>query len=411
MVDAKESKGSALERRVARLEFAEGAVVAVRFPVREPQSDQAHAITDLDVVAIDIDQRLRTTLSIFECKSVRGQRAEADRLLALAGLKRYVGADRGILVRETATSRGRAIARRLGLELVDEQQLTHREQSHRWMPDAFGPVVGPRSTVVHSDVTKKLKSIGDFPFSLLDYLRYDALLDQPYRSIGALIRLREFRSAGTVLPRPVEGTIVSHALVALCLASIRTAGRLDSLGIEHARALIENGVMSGNPHDGSILRIASLADALMNDQLDRLHRKYTAAGAQRIQFEPPSIRETIGSTPEWLDRFMDLAVRMRARAAVARDIAQLAQLVCFDALMGDQHWTAPAFQHLFTIEHRQLLNLAIDLLRDILDSDLDVLAKVQKIEFANLNPEIADRSAAFQPSSKSDNDQSELFGL
>lgn len=393
---AKETKGAALERRVARLEFAEGAVIAIRYPVREPNSDQAHAITDLDVVAVDIDNRLRFTVSIFECKSVRGQKAEADRLLALAGLRRYVAADRGALVRETATTRGRAIARRLGLELVDGQQLAHREQSHIWVPDAFGPVAGPRSQIVHAEVTKTLKSIGDFPFSLLDYLRYDALVDQPFRTLGALLRLAEYRATGTVLPRAAEGTVVSHALVALTLASVRTAGRLDSLGMDHARALIENGVISGNPHDDSLLRIASLADALMRDQLDRLHRRYTDSGAKREVYEPPSMRDAIATTPDWLDRFMDLAVRMRARPSIARDLPQLAQLICFDALMGDQHWKAPAFGHMFTIEHRQLLNMTIELLREILDSDLEVLAKIHSIEFTNLNPETDDRSAVFR---------------
>lgn len=408
---AKESKGAALERRVARLEFAEGAVVGIRYPVREPDSDQAHAITDLDVVAVDIDDRLRTTLSIFECKSVRGQKAEADRLFALAGLKRYVGSDRGVLVRETATARGRAIARRLGLELVDEHQLAHREQGHIWVPDAFGPVAGPRSQAVHAEVTKTLKSIGDFPFALLDYLRYDALVDQPFRTLGALVRLAEYRTTGTVLPRAAEGTVVSHALVALALASIRTAGRLDSLGVDHARKLIENGVMSGNPHDDSLLRIASLADALMRNQLDQLHREYSEAGAKRIVFEPPSMRETIAATVPWLDRFMDLAVRMRARSSIARDVPQLAQLVCFDALMGDQNWKAPAFAHLFTIEHRQLLNMTVELLREILGSDLAVLDKIHQIEFTNLDPERGDRAAVYRAPTREANSNAEQQGL
>ncbi len=406
----KETKGAALERRVARVEWAEGAVVALRFPVREPDSDQAHAITDVDVLSVDIDARLRTSTSIFECKAVRGQKAEADRLLTLTGLKKYVGADRAALVRETATGRGRAIARRLGVELIDLHHLEAREQPHAWVPNAFGPVAGERYTEVHLDVHRTLKTIGDFPFSLLDYLRFDALIDQPHKVLGSLLTLQEYIARGTVLPRRVEGTVMSNALQGLVMAGIRTAARFDAVGPQQVRALIENGVMTGNPYDDSLIRVAGLADVLMQDQINQVHRLYTVEGAKRQPFKPASVRDAIVTDPRWLDRFMDFATRLRSRAPVARGLPQLVQLVCFDALMGDENWQAPAFDHLFTLEHRQLLTVALDTMSQIVESDLSVFARLRSIDFER-SGEVRDRAAPFEPPQPEDRPSSKQEGL
>lgn len=409
---ASESKGAALERRVARAEFAEGAVVALRYPVRVPDSDQAHSISDVDVLSVDIDHRLRTSLSIFECKSVRGQKAEADRLLALAGLKKYVGSDRAALVRETATGRGRSIARKLGVEIMDTKQLEDRERSHQWVPKSFGPVAGEKWDEVHLEVSRTLKTIGDFPFSLFGFLRFDALISQPHTILGSLMTLQEFLARGTVLPRRVEGTVMSNALLALVMAGVRTAGRLDALGPQQARQLIENGVVTGNPYDDSLLRVAGLADALMQDQVERVHRAYTSKGAKRQPFALASVRDAISIAPTWLDRFMDFSVRLRARSPIARELPQVVQLVCFDALMGDENWKAPAFDHLFTLEHKQLLNIGLDTLGTIVGSDLTVFGRVRSIDFERSGT-VRDRAAEYVVPERSPRrtsaDQQDLF--
>ncbi len=73
---------------------------------------------------------------------------------------------------------------------------------------------------VHLDVNRTLKSIGDFPFSLFGYLQFDALLAPPYRALGSLVTLHDHLAHGTVLPRRVEGTVMSHALLVLVVAAI-----------------------------------------------------------------------------------------------------------------------------------------------------------------------------------------------
>ena len=73
--------GADLERRVARLEFAEGALARLRVPVFVDAEAGRGQLTDLDVLALDFDNRLRLSRSTLECKSGGGQSGEGDRLL------------------------------------------------------------------------------------------------------------------------------------------------------------------------------------------------------------------------------------------------------------------------------------------------------------------------------------------
>ena len=134
--------GADLERRVGRLEFAEGALARLRVPLRVAAERGRDILTDLDVLAVDIDGRLRTSLSVLECKTTKGQSGEPDRLLWLSGLQRLTGTGRAVLVRQTITRRGRAIAQTLDLQIMDMQTLTARETSHAWVPERFAHIRG-----------------------------------------------------------------------------------------------------------------------------------------------------------------------------------------------------------------------------------------------------------------------------
>src|SRR5262249_39430726 len=86
--------GGNLEFRVARLEFAEGAMVRLRVPVQAEEADPGRRIlTDVDILAIDVDQRLRLSRSSLECKSGKGESGEPDRLLWLAGFRQLLRLD------------------------------------------------------------------------------------------------------------------------------------------------------------------------------------------------------------------------------------------------------------------------------------------------------------------------------
>lgn len=386
-------KGAELERRFGRLEFADGAFVRLRWPIYQQVGGRRRTITDVDVLSLDFDSRLRPTLSVAECKSVKGQSGELDRLLWLTGVKTLVRADRAVLVRDTVTAAGRDLARNLDVYIVASRDLDRRESEQTWVPESFGSVgTGPYSDFSRQ-AGEQLKAFGDIPAGLITFLRHQAIVAEPHQTLGALSTLGEVVRTATVLPEPVSTTVAADALMALILAAVRSAGRLDALGDAGLEREIEDGLATGDPHDRQVLQVLNLADAVLREQLSALHRAYVARGATPIEWEFDSLRESVASVPVWLPRFYDLAIRFRQLPAVARQLPQTADLILFDALFDGNSWTAPAFDHLFTPQHRQLLMVAVDVFERIIPYLAESLEPIFAIPFERNPPVVPDRRA------------------
>lgn len=390
-------KGAELERRVGRVEFAQGALVRLRWPVFSPGAPGGRRVlTDVDVMALDYDARLRHSVSIYECKSMRGAKGEPDRLMWLVGLQRLVGADRGVLVRDTATGRGRELARRLNVDLLDAAHLERLELENAWLPPSFAHVGGEHLEELQRKALGQVKSIGEFPGPLLEFLRYESLLAQPYRSLGALATLEELCATTCVLPHPADRFVGAHAFMTLLIAALRSASRLDAWGAVELRRVLENGLTVGHPYDSNTLSLLALADSVLRAQTEQIHAAYVDAGARQLPVKVPSIRAEVAGVPKWLDRFIDLVERLRSRAELARLLPQTAELAMFDALVGGQAWSARAFDSLFTLEQRQLLLVTLDTFSEIVPSLAPRLEDVRSLAFDREPPVVADRHAPYE---------------
>ena len=358
MARPKQGGGQELELRVARVEFAEGAFTRTQVIVPDPAASPGRdVLTDLDVMALDFDSRLRHSLSVFECKSGRGQAQEADRLLWLAGVKTYVRADRAVLVRGSVSGRGRAIARRLGVETLDSATLALREGENAWVPSQFAHLCGSACAALEAEANRQLKAIGDFPPELGRFLFHDALRSQAHIALGHLSTLSEVRSR-VVLPTEAALVLAGHALILVALAALRVASWLDFTPATEVRRLIARGVTLGDPYDSRTLRLLANADAYYKAHIESVHAEYVKRGATRAPIQAEPLAPQIEEPPGWLDRFVDLAERFRANATVARTILQTLELAVFDGLVGDNAWKAPSFDHLFTPEHKNLVTVS-----------------------------------------------------
>ena len=178
MAKTRRDRGLELELRVARMEWAEGAFARVRVPVTGVGSSGRRVLTDIDVLALDFDTRLRRRSSMFECKSRGRQAGEPDRLFWLAGFARYIGADRATLIRPTVSSRGRELARRLNLETSDIRTLERREEDNAWVPPGFGHLGGAACTSAQRRAGEQIKKLGGFPPKLWAFLQSSALFEE-----------------------------------------------------------------------------------------------------------------------------------------------------------------------------------------------------------------------------------------
>lgn len=384
--------GADLERRVGRLEFAEGALARLRVPLRVAADRGRDILTDLDVLAVDIGGRLRTSLSVLECKTTKGQAGEPDRLLWLSGLQRLAGTQRAVLVRQTITQRGRTIAKALDLQIMDMQTLSSREAGHAWVPDRFAHIHGPGCEAAERRTDTQLKGLSHIPSGLVAFLRFDSLLADSPQSLNTLVALRATASNG-VLPNPTAMVLASHALIVLLLAAIRDASRLDVVPAADLQERVMRSVTLGDPDNDQILAVLSQADELVQHQVRRIHDSYTSAGAARQDITVTSLKAVVAEPHPWLDRYIDLVTKLRANPAVARDLAQTAELACFDARCGDQAYASPAFDHLFTPEHKYLLVTAVKVLREIVGAPFaDTLGEFDDLNFRRSAPSVPERS-------------------
>lgn len=390
--DHVETAGAVLERRVARLEFAEGALARLRVPVYVDAEAGRDVLTDLDVLAIDVDSRLRLTRSILECKSGKGQSGEGDRLLWLTGLRSLLDVDRAVLVRQTITRRGRALATRLGMQILDVPTLTVREAANAWVPERFAHVDGPACTTAESRTDTQLKGLSHIPSELVAFLRHKALLEPSHRILSALAALRRQVDSGGALPEPTRTILAAHALQSLVLAALADASRLDTTALPEIKRRIELALTVGSPDDDHVLEVLRSADTVFERVVESLHRRYISAGAGRQHLEVPSLRGLVAEPPEWIDRYLLFVQRLRMNPQIARDLLQTAELACFDALLGDAAYTNRAFDHLFTPEHRHLLVAAVRTLADVAGGHLsDALSGVDELRFDRASPALPDR--------------------
>ncbi len=389
-----EDPGADLERRVGRTEFSDGALVRLRVPVRVDADAGRDILTDIDVLAVDVDERLRVSRSILECKSGRGQAGEPDRLLWLAGLRQYLGFDRAVLVRQTVSRRGRSLARTLGLRILDVPTLTSRESAHAWVPERFAHIHGPECAAAETRTDLQLKGLGHLTPELVGFLRFDALRAQPHECLRAVAALGRAADTGGVLPNPTRLVLAGHALTALLVAALSDGGRLDEISAGELLERTRRALVTGHPDDDQVLAILLRADELTAYSLDRVHAAYREAGAAQLPVGIPSLLNLVATPPPWVPRYTDLVEKLRANGSTARQMLQTVELAVFEAAVGGTAHEAPAFDHLFTPQHRYLLNASRRCLADIAGEALaDTLSPALDLDFDRGGTQPVDRSA------------------
>lgn len=378
-----DTAGGDFERRIARVEFGEGALVRLRVPVPADTKDSGRDIlTDIDILSIDVDNRLRVSTSSHECKSGKGQSGEPYTMVWLAGFRQLLALDRVSIARQTISSRGHALARQLGIVAMDERTLRHREDAHSTLPLRFAHIDGLECVEAEERTDKQLRGLPEIPLSLTRFLRGHGMLAESPALLSAVSELRYSCERQGVLPEPAAQVLAGHSLIAVVLAGIRDAGRLDQLGERELYGRLERALTLGDENDVYLLPLLERADAFVQWAQDRTHRAYTAQGAERLQIDFMSLRDAVARPPEYLDGYMDFVIRMRSNPLVAQQLLQSVELLCFDALLGGISWRAPAFEFLFTPEHRGLILVALRCVRSIAGSQIyESLRRIQDLPY------------------------------
>jgi hypothetical protein len=261
--------------------------------------------------------------------------------------------------------RGRAIAGRLNINVMDVPTLEKHEAAHAWLPDTFGHVGGLACSRAEGMIDEYTKGGGEIPSGLISALRNDVWVAEPHTILGNLNALERYAGSSASLPDLVGRAVSGHALNALVVAALRHSHEFSQLSVDAFRARLEIALSTGSPFGGRMQSTLAVADRLYGLISERIHDAYVQAGALRQNVDVPAVSELAINVPTWVPQYMDFLEALALNPSVARDLLQTVELSCFDALMEETAHKERAFDHLFTPEHRQLLRLAVRTLGNI----------------------------------------------
>ncbi|WP_371527181.1 hypothetical protein OG302_14515 [Streptomyces sp. NBC_01283] len=279
---------------------------------------------------------------------------------------------------------------------MDEAMVARREKAHAWLPARFAHLDGPACLSAELRTTGQLKGLPDIPAGLARFLRGDSLLAESPNLLAAVQSLGVAVGKQGVLPEPAAGVLSGHALIAVLLAGIQDAGRLDTFPVSSLRRRLASALTVGDPSDAYVLPMLEKADAFFRFIQDRTHKAYVDAGAEPIRVDVPSLRDAIASPPSYLDYYLTFVERLRENPQVASGLLQTAELTCFDALLGDVAWKSDSFSHLFTTEHKGLLLVALQCLENIAGKSVaNPLRGIHDLPFRGSAGKVPDRREPF----------------
>ena len=195
----------------------------------------------------------------------------------LAGLRSLLGVDRAVLVRQTITRRGQAIASKLFADPRQCDAVAARIRA--WLAERFAHIDGEACSAAETRMDTQLKALGHVPADLVAFLRFNSLLAPAHRSLAVLVELGGVVDVGGVLPDPTRTLLAGHALQTLAIAALEDAARLDTVPADRLRRRIELALTVGTPDDDHLLSVLGLADQIMDRVVEGLHREYMQQGA------------------------------------------------------------------------------------------------------------------------------------
>jgi len=381
-------KGPVFECRVARLLHHEGAFVR-RAVDLQMHFGEPFTVTDVDVLALTFSPSLQRQVTVGECKTTEARSApsSADRLLWGAGVRRLVpGADRHMLATvKLASDRVRALARRLGAEVVDERDLARREKLLGLDPDDLSGPHDPAFIDAEKKVFGFVKRDDELK-RVWSFVRSDFwFLDEVYglkRALGALQLLaRRWHADLPAAEADAVRWLVEEGLASVVVSMIGVAGDCYRQPPDVFERNLNHRLAEGMVPYGVMQQISKEVD------------KYLLAALREAGVDPAGKLDLLGALepkpPLYAEPLMEVLERL---ASATRATAELGRLL--DERIAVRRGSpvpasAPAVPQ---ATHGSLLleTIATFLRAQVKLSD-DLL--VPMLERANGTPEPADRSA------------------
>jgi len=337
--------GDVLEARVAQLWFWEGFYARRGINLERHYEPDPLQITDLDLLAFDLDPALARRKHIGEVKSGTGRSAAKplDRTIWLRGLRELVGAEHAELTTAIAPSRrARELAAGLGVTAQSVADVERRERSVVVEQVSDLGAHGPAAAITARQVQRLCAQDPKLERAFW-YLRSEVWFLDPWaaakRSLG-LIRTLNQRWTPQVDDDDARALrwLYAEALSSWTLNVVTLAG-------EAAR--LDGATFLSRAHE----RLAEGAvPAAYQRRLSEAIDKYMAGVLAAAQAPAVLRTEAMGAfvpqPPDWAGSLVELVHRLAANPTASRELPRRVDLLLFERLVNRRHILPAAVERL-----------------------------------------------------------------
>jgi hypothetical protein len=268
--------------------------------------------TDIDVLAVKIDEGLDSQFLVCDCKSGVQARTR-ERLFWLKGVMEYFGATSGMFIRTRLTeSKYIELGNRLGITSLSEGQLIQLEKAYEVGTGFFGPF--SKEGVASEELFSLLRK---FNPETADYLRVRYWEDEPPQQIANLVACCKRINAMGELQEKAKDFLITYALSHLALSVVRFAKQVLVVADPQKPEYIRLELLGGKiEHDARRELLGRFYDFMSKEIEARYNSKYPIGRTQFLDSLTPEYAKylidmltRVSQRPRWyapLPRYMDL---------------------------------------------------------------------------------------------------------
>jgi len=318
--------GTVWEYRLGRLRFYQGQFFRRSIDVW-PAPVTGDKLAEIDGITVSFDPQLRRRIEVLEGKTSAGRRGEIDRVIWMRGISTLVGAHDVVIAKIKVDARTRNLARRLRVGVLDEQAVAAAEAAI-----GVGPAdwVGMHDPEFGEAVVKPLREgLG----KAADVNRAGKFLWGSYWFNDEFTRLKQlrtlFRFCQEQVGRLDDALIklaVGEATVLFALTAYSITAWHNHYSSEDFHRFVEQELNSGVTDVENLRRVLRRVDDLHRHDVEAVHRSYIDSGVARLVIPIRQLENEILRPPEWIEGFLDLTARLRARPQVASSVLRALDL-------------------------------------------------------------------------------------
>lgn len=314
-----------LKLRMMRYLWSLGYYVRKNVPVVEAW-EGGRQYTDIDVLAVKVDEELNAQFLICDCKS--GVRIKTkERLFWLSGVMTYFGASRSFFVRtKMLSSKYLELAESLGIVPLSENHLAELERSYNIDPNRFYGSFCEEHAKADAIVARLKK----YKPELHNYVRTKYWEDLPHQQIQSLV-------AGCKRIKEIKDMVEDHrTFLLMCLLSLLSLGVLRFAKTvliipsfqreEYAKLALLGGKM-GKEERKKLLQ--GFYDFMVREIKERYKEKYPIPRKQFVD----------SMTPAYAKYLADLVTRVCQNPRPSAALHRIFDLLAFESTLNQREFS------------------------------------------------------------------------